>query len=234
MGAHSEDVVDDAQAAAGSDANIENDDHVPALFEPEETDADEGFGAEFRKLARQRRFARTAAQQADREAPDAGLPAVEALLASARQAARLTQPASQAASAPDQARSAPSPREQRDTRQPARRSSPAPTVDQTAAIVELARLAERVVDARERLVAERGRADRAEAELTVLRDRMLAARGLVHDAQKASQQAAERAAWLEGRCVALEASLDKALAASWLHRWRWRRALKATGDGFDW
>lgn len=239
-------------------------DSPPSLFE------DSGFGAEFRQLARQRRFERSVESEARlagldqpvspparaedveprRAEPEAaipsgddiGLPAIQALLASARRAARLSSVAQSSlnknVSAPtSQTQPAPLAPPQVVAPAPAPPQIPAPvaaartTTDPNAALVELARLADRVVDARENLVIERARADRAESEVSTLRDRLFAARELVHDAQRATAEASERAAWLEGHCTALEDSLDKALSSSFLHRWRWRRSLRARSDG---
>lgn len=155
----------------------------------------DGFGSEFRELAQQRRFRR-------------------------KDGVRRTE----AAQEPVEASPA------RVTHEP---DPPAPTPrptyvqrlsqDPTAALMELSRMADRVIEARDVAAAERGRADRAERDLRAVEQRLMAARGLVHEAQRTAQRAAERCAWVEGRCEALESALELAMHASWLQRWRWRR-----------
>lgn len=79
--------------------------------------------------------------------------------------------------------------------------------------------------AREELARQRARADHAELQLTGANERLMAARVLVHDAQRATHMSAERCAWLEGRNEALSEALDRAVNASMVTRWRWRRQL---------
>jgi hypothetical protein len=93
-------------------------------------------------------------------------------------------------------------------------------------MVELSRMADRVIEARDVAAAERARAERAERDLAFMNDRLLAARALVHEAQRTALLANERAAFVDGRCEALENALDMALNASMLQRWRWRRKVK--------
>jgi hypothetical protein len=93
-------------------------------------------------------------------------------------------------------------------------------------ITEMSRLAERLVDARERLATERTRAEYAERELAAMAERFVAARALVHEAQRTAQTAVDRATFLEGRCEGLEDSLHDALHASIFKRWVWRRSLR--------
>jgi hypothetical protein len=97
------------------------------------------------------------------------------------------------------------------------------TQDPAAALGELSRMADRVIEAREAYAVQRTRAERAEHELRGMNDRLLAARGLVYEAQRTARVAAERCAFVEGRCEALEEALDLALNASVMQRWKWRR-----------
>lgn len=157
---------------------------------------DSGFGAEFRELARQRRFVRELAQPA-------GAPATAAPVVTPR--VRSTAAASAGA----------------DVRM---------THDAAAMFTELSRMSDRLVEAREVLASERARADHAQAELVASNERLMAARVLVHDAQRATRSASERCAWLEGRCHTLEEALDVAVHASLITRWKWRRqARRAPG-----
>lgn len=94
------------------------------------------------------------------------------------------------------------------------------------ALVELSRMADRVIDSREQLAVQRARTDRAERELEQMNQRIMAARAIVYDAQRATKTATDRAAYLEGRCSALEESLDRVLQASLIDRLRWRRVLR--------
>ena len=94
------------------------------------------------------------------------------------------------------------------------------------AIVELSRMADRVIDSREQLAAHRARADRAERDLANLNQRIMAARAIVFEAQRVSKLATERTSYLEGRCTALEGALDQVLHASMFERLRWRRMLR--------
>lgn len=99
--------------------------------------------------------------------------------------------------------------------------------DPSAALMELSRMADRVIEAREAYATQRARADRAEHELESMNDRLLAARALVYEAQRTARVAAERCSFVEGRCEALEEALDRALNASLLQRWKWRRQLRS-------
>lgn len=181
-----------------------------------------GFGAEFRELARQRRFIRSAEAA---ELPAAAAPApVPAPDRPARVDASVEwRPASQtdpvAPPAPRHAAASTS----RATASPAvqRMSS-----SDRAAISEIARMSEQLVAAREALAATMVRADRADADVAAAQQRMMAARALVQDAQRATRQSAERCAFLEGRCQTLEQALDLAVNASVFTRWRWRRQLR--------
>lgn len=96
-------------------------------------------------------------------------------------------------------------------------------------LTELSRMADRVIEARDVAAAQHARAERAERELHGVNDRLLAARGLVHEAQRMAHMAAERTAFLEGRCEALERALDMSLNASLVQRWKWRRATRKPG-----
>lgn len=102
--------------------------------------------------------------------------------------------------------------------------------DPYSVITELSRLAERLVDARERLAVERTRAEHAERELAATHQRVIAARSLVIEAQRVATEALDRASFAEGRCDGLELALDEALHASLITRWRWRRSLRRRGD----
>ncbi|MCW2925431.1 MAG: hypothetical protein JWM98_2835 [Thermoleophilia bacterium] len=179
-----------------------------------------GFGAEFRELARQRRFVRS-------EAPDAAHVAVPPATAAAPAAP--AEPAAPAPAVPSwQSATAATPEP---IPAPYRASqAPAPgrmSTDERAAITELARMSEKLVEAREALAAVSVRADRAEADVAAAHSRMMAARVLVQDAQRATRMSAERCAWLEGRCETLQEALDMAVNASFLARYRWRRRMKA-------
>lgn len=95
--------------------------------------------------------------------------------------------------------------------------------DARAMLAEMARMAEQVATAREGLGAATARATRAEHALAGADQRVLAARALVQESQRRAHAAAERCAWLEGRCDSLETALDRAVHASFIERWRWRR-----------
>jgi hypothetical protein len=105
-----------------------------------------------------------------------------------------------------------------------------PAGDPYSPTVEISRIAERLIEARERLAVERARADRAERDLRSTNERVMAARMLVHEAQRTAQLAADRATYLEGRCEALQDALDMAVNASLITRWRWRRAASRRSD----
>jgi hypothetical protein len=92
-------------------------------------------------------------------------------------------------------------------------------------LAELAKMADRVVESREALARSQGRVQQLETDLATANDRILAARGLVHEAQQTARDAVEQSRFLEGRCTALEHALDLALNASLLQRWRWRRRI---------
>ena len=94
-------------------------------------------------------------------------------------------------------------------------------------LLELAKMSDRLVQAREQLAHATARAEHAEAEVATSRDRLMAAQILVKEAQRATHATAERAAWLEGRCETLQEALDLAVNASMLTRWRWRRQQRA-------
>lgn len=113
---------------------------------------------------------------------------------------------------------------------PARRPGERLSRDPINLIMEMSRLADRLIEARDALAAAQAHATqleqelgRSRAEIAAANDRVLAARVLVRDAQAAAHAAAERCAFLEGRCDALEAALDIAINASITKRWRWRR-----------
>jgi hypothetical protein len=167
---------------------------------PAEVDERVGFGSEFRELARQRRFVRDRAEAA---------------------AATLPQPHPGAATpAPAAARVAPSITPRTSTRI---------SDDQRAVLLELSRMSDRLVQAREELAAVTARATRTESDLAAANERLMATRVLVQDAQRATHASAERAAWLEGRCETLQEALDLAVNASMLTRWRWRRQQRVAG-----
>lgn len=100
--------------------------------------------------------------------------------------------------------------------------------DPEGSIVELARMADRVMQARDQVHVERHRADIAEREADALRDRLATVRVLVHEAQDTARLSAERVAFMEGRCEALEGALDRAITAPVWTRWRWRRSMKTS------
>jgi len=100
--------------------------------------------------------------------------------------------------------------------------------DPSAAMMELSRMADRLIEARDAVAVERARAERAEGDSAAAAQRILAARGLVQEAQRTAQLASERCAWSEGRCEALEEALDLALNSSWWQRTRWKREARAS------
>lgn len=211
---------------------------------------DHGFGAEFRELARQRRFVRESATPATSE------PGVDwrAAAAPPRPSDAPATPPATAPVAPPAARAiAPTHAPASALATPA--AAPAPTMvatpaaptlpplapaamrsargtqrisdDQRAMLAELARMSDRLVESREALAREIARADRAEHDLQATNLRFMAARALVLEAQEATHATAERCAWLEGRCETLEAALEVAVNASWLTRLRWRRQARS-------
>lgn len=97
-------------------------------------------------------------------------------------------------------------------------------------LAELARMSDRLVEARELLALTTARAERAEGELAGANDRLMAARALVHDAQRTTRETAERCAWLEGRCEALQEALELAVNAGMVTRWRWRRQVRRSAS----
>jgi hypothetical protein len=160
-----------------------------------------GFGAEFRELARQRRFVRE-------EAPTSRFAtAARASAPAPAPAAQVPAPAMPAA--PTQATRATSSLRMSD--------------DHRAMLAELARMSDRLVESREALAHMSARATHLETEVAAANDRLMAARALVHDAQQATRASAERCAWLEGRCETLQEALDVAVHASLYTRWKWRR-----------
>lgn len=192
------------------------------------------FTAEFRGLARQRRFRRSSpvAAMPEHGAPVAAVPVIEPH-PTPRAVPRATPSSAPTIdiSAMDRPAPPPAPRAVATAaspaghRQPARDRERAPrlSTDPYGVLVELSRMADRVIESREQLAAERARADHAEREAEALRDRVLAARALVHEAQRTARLAADRCEFLEGRCDALQDALDIALNASLLTRWKWRR-----------
>ena len=161
-----------------------------------------GFGAEFRELARQRRFVR------EDEPARVFTPAPTTAPATTP-----AQPAPAVPAAPAQASRA--------------SSSLRITDDHRAMLAELARMSDRLVESREALAHVTARASHLEAEVAASNDRLMAARALVHDAQQATRASAERCAWLEGRCETLQEALDVAVHASLYTRWKWRRQARA-------
>ena len=164
-----------------------------------------GFGAEFRELARQRRFVR------EDEPARAFTPAPT--VAPTAAPAPTPTPAPAVPAAPAQASRA--------------SSSLRITDDHRAMLAELARMSDRLVESREALAHVTARATHLEAEVAASNDRLMAARALVHDAQQATRASAERCAWLEGRCETLQEALDVAVHASLYTRWKWRRQARA-------
>lgn len=203
---------------------------------------DTGFGAEYRELARQRRFVRSSTDRdpaalesafwARTEEPvkPVATPATPGAPLAAPIAAAIPAPAPiEPTVAPVAATPAPMPA-------PAAPRVRAPRIseDQRATLLELARMSDRLVQSREDLAAATSRADRLETELTSARgglaaanDRLMASRVIVLDAQRATRELAERAAWLEGRVETLQEALELAVNASVVTRWKWRREQRA-------
>lgn len=179
---------------------------IEAELEPTEVEgvATGEFGAEFRELARQRRFVRSSGE------PDLapGTPRWEPAIEPTRRAASIAEPDTDRDSSMDPSRSTRSSRM---------------SDDQRAMIGELSRMSDRLVESREALATMTVRAEHAEAGLASANDRLMAARVLVQDAQRATHETAERCAWLEGRCDTLQEALELAVNASIVTRWRWRR-----------
>ena len=219
---------------------------------------DTGFGAEFRELARQRRFVRSdeAAASGSRDwrssvAGTAGADRTDWRAAAATPAAPTPAPARRAAPLP--ATPPPTPAAPAAPAaaalpaaapaQPARRASrritdDRITQDQRATLLELARMSDRLVESREQLATVTARTQHLEHELAGARDevaateqRLMASRLLVQDAQRAAHQVAERCAWLEARCETLQEALELAVNASWMTRWKWRREQRARARG---
>ena len=187
------------------------------------------FGAEFRELARQRRFVR----EQDFAMPE--LPATDAAPtpapASSPAPRTAATPAPLAAPAPsttplDEPLPAPAPRS---PEPPVAAAMPSPRLsdDAVGMIGELARMSDRLVETREELAATRVRAAHAEQQVDAANARLMAARVLVQDAQQATRQTAERAAWLEGRCETLQEALELAVNASAWTRFKWRRQMRS-------
>lgn len=173
---------------------------------------------EFEHLRNQRRFERTPEVEAT-SAPTPPAPTRRApRKATRKRAARpvavatTTDPAHEVAQAQVAAQS--------------RADAPRLSHEPYTSIVELSRMADRVIDSREQLAAHRARADRAERDLANLNQRIMAARAIVFEAQRVSKLATERTQYLEGRCTALEGALDQVLHASMFERLRWRRMLR--------
>ncbi|MCZ4496095.1 MAG: hypothetical protein JWM25_678 [Thermoleophilia bacterium] len=213
----------------------------------------DGFGAEFRELARQRRFTRAAKPVPSEVAwqttdlasttlppvhpsatPAATRPAPMPAAAPgrprhtvddiARHAARFAASVTQASEATPMPASTPPIAAARTA--PTRTATPRISDDAAVMLAELSRMSDRLVESRELLAGERLRADYAEAQLAAANDRMMAARALVHEAQRATRESADRAAWLEGRNETLQEALHLAVNSSILSRWRWRRQLR--------
>lgn len=232
------------------------------------------FGAEFRELAKQRRFVRGPGQPAPAQQapthqfpslpaphPQATQPAVQAprssqpaaasqhaapaQQAAAMRAAAQSQPASRAVpptAASSVAPAAPSFRATGAAQVAASGVSPAgwvPSSESAARamdaerrgpemltlLAQLSRTTDHLVAAREELATVRSLAVQLQSEVSSSNDRLMAARVLVHDAQVATRQSAERATYLEARCETLQEALDIAVNASAFSRWRWRRKL---------
>ena len=209
---------------------------------PTTTD-DAGFGAEFRELARQRRFVRSTADAdpaaresafwARTEEPVLPVPAAPVVSAPVAQAPVAPAPASVAApsvAAPAVASPAPTTAAATTPRVRAPRMSE----DQRATLLELARMSDRLVQSREDLAIAATRAEHLESDLATARDglaaandRLMASRVIVLDAQRATRELAERSAWLEGRVEMLQEALELAVNASMVTRWKWRREQRA-------
>ena len=106
----------------------------------------------------------------------------------------------------------------------------APAAEHAALVAELTRAYDRIVQSHEELARVSERLTRAEADVANSQTRVLAAQILVRDAQDAAHAAAERSAWLEGRCETLQEALDLAVNASLLSRWRWRRQMRTSAE----
>lgn len=166
------------------------------------------FGAEFRELARQRRFVRAsnaAALTPALDAPSSSTPL-------APEPTPLAAPVAGEAFAHAFGESLPN----------ERISDDAP-----AMLAELARMSDRLVDSREALATAQVQVEHLTSQLADANGRLMAARALVQDAQHATRQSAERSAWLEGRCDTLQEALELAVNASVLTRWKWRRQARA-------
>lgn len=198
---------------------------------------DAGFGAEFRELARQRRFVRSSQEPADRDA--SGNRDADGSDWRVRAAApRKQHPQPHAKPVPPKQPAMPANRAVAPLPPTStlRRAATDPRIsdDQRATLRELARMSDRLVESREQLVAISTRAQHLEAELVAARtelhageQRLIASRVLVQDAQRSAHAMAERCAWLESRCETLQDALELAVNASWLARWRWRREHRA-------
>lgn len=171
------------------------------------------FGLEYRELARQRRFIRDSARSGRESVTGGASDAADVVDAS--EAARRALATAAAVARSTEHRPAYQPDAQDE-----RLSDNAPGM-----LTEMARMADRLVQARESLGAALARAERAEADLAGMNARMMAARALVHEAQNEMHLANQRAAWLEGRCETLHESLEVAVNASLIQRWMWRRRL---------
>lgn len=205
---------------------------------------DTGFGAEFRELARQRRFVRSSGDPdpsgrestfwATNEAP--APPSTPAVVEPAPPSASPTStptPVVPTPAVPAPVVPAPEPAA---TSVPARPRvrTPRMSEDQRATLMELARMSDRLVESREALVTATSRVEQLETELgsardglTAANDRLMASRVIVMDAQRTTRELAERSAWLEGRVEMLQEALELAVNASAMTRWKWRRAQRA-------
>jgi len=182
--------------------------------------ADAGFGAEFRELARQRRFVREASAGAERGAATTPAPAAPKVDWRAAAPAR-PEPATYAervVARPIAEQMAPP-------------AAPRMSNDAAAMITELARMSDRLVESREALATERARAEHAEEHVRAADGRLMAAQALVHDAQRAMHASAERVAWLDGRNATLQEALEIAVHAGPITRLRWRRQRAAAARG---
>ncbi len=102
------------------------------------------------------------------------------------------------------------------------------STDARSMLIELSRMADRVIEARELLVVERERTVQLTSQLEASNQRLMAARAIVHDAQQTAHAAATRCEFLEGRCDALQEALDLALHAGMITRWKWRRRMRTS------
>lgn len=232
---------------ARTGSTVERTDAATAATPQQALPTDGDFGAEFRELARQRRFVRsdepsdpaaTAAPTStdDRQVEDWRRRAADATARAGSWRAEVA-PARTPAPPELQPQELPMPAlPPAPAARPLAPSDPRLTDDLHATLRELARMSDRLVQSREQLAATTtrveqltGELEQAQAKVRAADERLLASRVLVQDAQRTTHELAERCAWLEGRCEMLGEALELAVNASWLTRWRWRREQRARG-----